>query len=75
MDCPNPQDIGIAMIIAEIRCWNFADWRGQLRDSDTGLPIGTEWRAEQRGALIGMMSKWIPLTRIDFIDVGDLAFD
>lgn len=63
------------MVIAEIRCMNLSDWRGQLRETETGLPIGEEWRAHQRGALIGLMSAWIPLTRLTFKDVGDVAFD
>ncbi|MHA7820622.1 MAG: hypothetical protein ACX930_13325 [Erythrobacter sp.] len=63
------------MVIAEIRCINLSDWRGQLRETETGFAIGEEWQANQRGALIGLMTAWIPLTRLPFVDVGDLAFD
>jgi hypothetical protein len=58
------------MVIAEIRPINLSDWRGQLRDSETGRPIGAEWRATQRGELIGLMSYWIPLTHLKFVDVA-----
>jgi hypothetical protein len=63
------------MIVAEIRSKHLGDWRGQLRDSETGVKIGTEWQAGQRGALIGLMKKWHPLTHLEFRDVGTLMFD
>jgi hypothetical protein len=59
------------MIVAEIRCNNPNDWRGQLRDTVTGQAVDKEWMAEQRGALIGMMQKWIPLSHLVFVDRGD----
>jgi hypothetical protein len=63
---------GANMVIAEIRAVNLNDWRGRLRDGTTGQRIGSEeWRAEQRGALIGLMRKWIPLRHLHFIDVDD----
>lgn len=58
------------MIIAEVRCANLSDWRGQLRDTETGQAVGEEFCAVQRGALIGLMAKWIPLTHLTFRDVG-----
>lgn len=63
------------MIIAEIRAFDLGDWRGRLRDTETGEAIGTEWRAPQRGALISLIRKWVPVTHLTFVDVGDLSFD
>jgi hypothetical protein len=64
------------MVIAEIRAVHMGDWRGRLRDSLTGEHIGPEeWRADQRGALIGLMRKWIPLSHLLFLDVDDPSMD
>jgi len=63
------------MIVAEIRAVNLGDWRGRLRDTDTGKPIGTEWRADQRGALIGLIKQWVPLSHLVFLDVDDPGYD
>lgn len=66
---------GMAVIVVEIRSLNMNDWRGRLRDDETGRPIGEEWQAMQRGALISQMSAQIPLTHLKFRDVGDLPYD
>lgn len=58
------------MVEAEIWCANLGEWHGQLCESDTGDRIGEEWIANQRGALIGLMAKWIPLSHFQFKDVG-----
>lgn len=58
------------MVWAEIWCINLSEWHGQLRESDTGQRVGEEWTADQRGALIGIMSSWIPLTHLVFKDVS-----
>jgi hypothetical protein len=63
------------MIIAEIRAINLNDWRGQLREGETGKRIVEEWRAEQRGALIGMMKNWLPLSHLIFKDVCHPVWD
>lgn len=63
------------MPVAEIRFINLGDWRGQLRDSETGEKIGEEWQADQRGALIGKMRAWLPLTHLVFRDVGNLPYE
>jgi hypothetical protein len=59
------------MIVAEIHPTHLGDWRGQLRDTQTGQQIGEEWQAPQRGALISKMRKWIPLTHLSFRDVAE----
>lgn len=58
------------MVIAKVWSTNLNDWHGQLFDNDTNQEIGQVWSAPQRGALIGQMSYWIPLTHLTFIDVG-----
>lgn len=58
------------MVLAEIWSAHPNEWHGQLREASTGERIGQEWIAEQRGALIGVMSFWIPLTHLVFQDVG-----
>ena len=64
------------MVYAEIRAVHLNDWRGRLRDGITNQFLGDEeWRADQRGALIGLMRKWIPLSHIMFIDVDDPPMD
>lgn len=62
------------MIVAEISCTHLNDWRGQLREDDTGEKVGEEFYAEQRGALIGMMQKWIPLSHLVFRDTSGPTF-
>lgn len=57
------------MIVAELWMNHMNDWRGQLRDSHTGELIGEEWQAHQRGALISLMLKWIPLSHLVFRDL------
>ncbi|WP_336961986.1 hypothetical protein [Sphingobium aquiterrae] len=56
------------MVVAEISFTHLNDWRGQLRDTETGSKIGGEWRAEQRGQLIGMMRSKVPLSHLQFVD-------
>ncbi|HEY6815948.1 MAG TPA: hypothetical protein VI168_10450 [Croceibacterium sp.] len=65
----------MAMVYAELRAVNLNDWRGRLRDGITNQPMGEEWQADQRGALIGLMRKWIPLSHMVFIDVDDPPTD
>jgi hypothetical protein len=62
------------MVQAEIWFTNLGEWHGQLRETDTGEPVGEEWIADQRGALIGLMANWIPLTHLGFQDVGYPAY-
>lgn len=59
------------MIYARIRALSLNDWRGQLWDQEINQPIGEEYRADQRGALIGLMRSWSPLSHMPFIDVDD----
>lgn len=61
------------LIVAEIRSEHLGDWRGQLIDTETGAKIGEEWRAHQRGELIGKMRSSIPLTYLPFRDVSGPA--
>jgi hypothetical protein len=58
------------MIVAEIRPEHLNDWRGQLVDTETNSIVGEEWRATQRGELIGRMRSNIPLTHLKFKDVS-----
>lgn len=58
-----------SMIVAEIWPINLNDWRGQLRDTETGAAFGPQWQAEQRGALIGKIRGAVALTHLRFIDV------
>ena len=58
------------MVQAEVWCTHLGDWHGQLRESETGDPIGEEFLADQRGMLIGKISNWVPLTHLAFKDVA-----
>lgn len=56
------------MVVAEISENVCGLWNGQLRDSDSGDPIGPPWHAESRSALIAEMRRWVPLSHLSFQD-------
>ena len=56
------------MIVAEISGNVSGQWNGQLRESDSGEPVGESWHSDSRGGLIAKMRHWLPLTHIEFQD-------
>ena len=61
----------VTAIYARIRSATLNEWHGQLWDAEINRPIGELFVAHQRGALIGLIKKWVPLTHLLFIDVDD----
>ena len=47
----------------------MGEWHAQLRDAHTGVPIGPERIANQRGAVIGVALKYLP----PYIPVVDVS--
>ena len=58
--------------MVEVSIWspNLSEWHGRLRDPVSGMPVGEEWIATQRGELIGRIRNQLPLTHLRFVDVG-----
>jgi len=59
------------MVVAEISDNASGIWNGQLRESETGQPIGQAWCAGSRSELIALMRHWLPLTHLMFLDRMD----
>lgn len=58
------------MVRLEVWSYNPNEWHAQLRDALTAKRIGDEWISEQRGAVIGLATKWLPLTHLPIVDVA-----
>jgi hypothetical protein len=58
------------MVQLEVWSPNHSEWHAQLRDTTTWQRIGYEWIAEQRGAVIGLARKWLPLSHLNVVDVA-----
>lgn len=66
-----PLDVVGEMIVAEISENLSGVWSGQLRESDTGDPLGESWQAQSRAELIATMRHWLPLSHVTFQDRMD----
>ena len=60
----------VFMVRLEVWPANLNEWHAQLRDTASWQRIGYEWIAEQRGAVIGLATKWVPLTHLAVVDVA-----
>jgi hypothetical protein len=58
------------MVLLEVWPASLNEWHAQLRDTDTSRRFGEEWIADQRGAVIGLARKWLPLSHLRIVDVS-----
>lgn len=58
--------------MVQLEVWSFSpnDWHARLRDPITNRPMGEEYIADQRGAVIGQAFNWLPLTHVLVTDVA-----
>ena len=58
------------MVRLEVWSINPNEWHARIRDLFTMKLFGQEWIAEQRGAVIGLALKWLPLSHLQIVDVA-----